>query len=148
MEEAFDKDTALGGVFRFETAAAATTKPALMDVHVMDAFPTGKEASASEFIGKIPRFDVPAPLVCATTLTTRSTLRPVNNPHTHCFAPGAAATATPVTADTAAAASASDAAGCTCGGHYHNDVTKDGAGVAVYDGYFVPAAALHEVEVA
>lgn len=97
---------AVGGVFVLRSAP--------MNIHVMDSVPA-KTATQDELMGSLKRFEVSAEhLTCLTTIVTGSSLRPLNNPHTHCF---------------------STVAG-EVGGHYHFDTNAD---TARYEAFFVVA---------
>lgn len=104
-----DKNMGLGGVFRLRGAD--------MHIHVMDYVPT-EPATQDDLIGRLKRFEVPAgDLTNMTTIVTNTSegsLRPKNNPHTHCFGTKEG----------------------VVGGHYHWDMDAD---AAEYEGFFVLA---------
>ena len=108
-----EKHLALGGVFKLSGSP--------MHIHIMNSFPTS-ETTVQEFIKTIPRFEISSEgLVNLVTVVSGSTLRPLNNPHTHCFG-------TKVD---------------QVGGHYHYDTKPE---TAAYTGYFVLASKFVHVE--
>jgi len=92
-----------------------------MHMHIMNSVPACA-SSVEALISKLRRFEVPAEkLTCLTTIVTGSgteSLRPSNNPHTHCFGPGG------------------NVEEGVVGGHYHFDTHGEDA---AYEGFFVVA---------